>query len=71
MPISADVMRVSLYLSLAAMALLAIFYLRGRRLSLAAYCLWGLLAVLLPALGPFLVILLRPGQPRLAGSRQQ
>ncbi len=62
MPVNADGMRVLLYVSLGAMALLAILYLRGRRLSLAAYCLWGLLAVLLPALGPFLVILLRPGR---------
>ncbi|HIE24477.1 MAG TPA: hypothetical protein EYP74_00590 [Anaerolineales bacterium] len=42
--------------------LLAIFYLRNRNLRLGAYMLWGLLALFLPALGPFLVILLRPGK---------
>jgi hypothetical protein len=47
-----------------AMALLAIFYLRRRELSTTAYLAWGLLAILLPLLGPFLVIAIRPGKLR-------
>ena len=44
------------------MALLAVFYLRRRRLSLVEYTAWGMLAILLPAVGPFLVIWFHPGQ---------
>jgi hypothetical protein len=44
------------------MALVAVFSLRGRKLSLAQYTAWGLLALLLPVIGPFLVVWLRPGQ---------
>jgi hypothetical protein len=41
--------------------LLAIFYLRRCQLQFCAYTLWGLFALLVPVLGPFLVILSRPG----------
>jgi hypothetical protein len=44
------------------MTALAVFFLRGRRLSWPAYLFWGLLAVLIPVLGPFVVILARPGR---------
>jgi hypothetical protein len=44
------------------MALLAIFYLRKRRLTWWEFCGWGLLALMLPLVGPFLVIFLRPGK---------
>jgi len=44
------------------MVLLAAFFLRSRKLSLLEYAIWGGLAILLPAVGPFLVIWLRPGQ---------
>lgn len=40
---------------------LAIFYLRRCQLRFSAYTLWGLFALLLPVLGPFVVILARPG----------
>ena len=40
---------------------LAIFYLRRCQLNFYAYALWGLFALLVPVLGPFLVILARPG----------
>lgn len=40
---------------------LAIFYLRRCQLHFGAYTLWGLFALLVPVLGPFLVILSRPG----------
>jgi hypothetical protein len=47
-----------------AMYALSMFYLRRRQLSWSAYALWGILALLVPALGPFLVIMARPGRPR-------
>jgi len=43
------------------MALVAAFYLRGRELSFSEYLLWGSLLILIPIVGPFLVIFLRPG----------
>ncbi|MEA4908768.1 MAG: hypothetical protein VB089_14170 [Anaerolineaceae bacterium] len=62
----ASIIRTLLVIVAAAMLLLAIFYLRGRRLSWLEYGAWGLLALCLPYLGPFLVILSRPGEPRPA-----
>lgn len=59
---AAGVIRTILLIDIAALALLAIFYLRQRRMSLSAFCGWGLLALLVPVLGPFLVISNRPGQ---------
>jgi pilus assembly protein TadC len=44
------------------MELLSVFYLRQRRMPLTAYLRWGLLAALVPFVGPFLVILQQPGQ---------
>ncbi len=55
--------RLLLVLCLTALYLLAMLFLRRRKLSFAAYALWGLFALLVPALGPFLVLLLRPGKP--------
>jgi hypothetical protein len=66
MLISPETMRLLLAISLIGMALLAILYLSRRNLSPAEYLAWGLLIVLLPFLGPFLVVLLRPGVPRKA-----
>ncbi|NMC78966.1 MAG: hypothetical protein GYA59_06370 [Chloroflexi bacterium] len=45
------------------LALLAIFYLIRRRLTWLEFCTWGLLALLLPILGPIVVIASRPGEP--------
>lgn len=45
------------------MMVLAGLYLRRRPLSPAQYLAWGAL-ILLPLVGPFLVILLQPGTPR-------
>lgn len=53
-----------LVLVLLAMTLLSVAYLRRRRMSFSAFAAWGLLAVLLPAIGPFLVIVLQPGKSR-------
>ncbi len=41
--------------------LLAVFYLRRCELHFGAYTLWGLFALVVPILGPFIVILSRPG----------
>ncbi len=65
MPISPDIMRVLLVLCLVARAVLAVFYLRQRKLSVKAYIGWGLLAILIPLIGPFLVIYCQPGESRL------
>ena len=61
MELTPEFMRAFLVAGLMAMALLALVYLRQRRLSISEYLLWGLLAVLVPLLGPFLVIWSRPG----------
>ncbi len=60
--ITPGVIRTILLVDIVAMALLSLIYLRQRRLSLQSYCFWGLLAMLVPVLGPFLVISNRPGQ---------
>jgi len=61
---NADIIRVLLIAVIFVMALLAIFYLAQRKLSAVEYIRYGLLAVCVPLLGPFLVILFRPGKPR-------
>ncbi len=61
---TAEYLRTLLIAFLVIMYLLAILYLRRRKLSPGAYILWGLLALILPALGPFLVILAKPGENR-------
>jgi len=45
------------------MYFLVLAYLRGRRISFGAFAFWGLVAMLLPAFGPFFVIAIRPGNP--------
>jgi hypothetical protein len=52
-----------LVLCLVSMYVLAMLSLRRRELSLGRYAFWGLFALLLPAVGPFVVLLLRPGKP--------
>ncbi|MGE5220845.1 MAG: hypothetical protein ACM3PY_00310 [Omnitrophica WOR_2 bacterium] len=66
MPISPDIMRVLLVICLVAMESLAVLYLRQRKLSFKAYIGWGLLATLVPLIGPFLIIYCQPGESRLA-----
>ena len=60
---NAEVLRLLLAICLIAMYVLAMLYLRRRNLRLGAYLFWGLFALSIPALGPFLVILSRPGSP--------
>ncbi|GEM_PF-591158 len=64
MLLSASTVRFLLLLGLFGMALLAAFYLRRRELTLVEYIAWGMLAVCLPLVGPFLVILNHPGRLR-------
>lgn len=59
---TAGVIRTILLVDIVAMALLAIVYLRQRRMSWTAFLCWGLLAACVPVLGPFLVISNRPGE---------
>jgi hypothetical protein len=61
---AADILRYGLLLGCACMVLIAMLYLRQRRLFWWEYLIWGLLAVGLPLLGPFLVILSQPGKSR-------
>lgn len=58
-----DILRVLLYVVLFGMLLIAVLYLRRRKLSKAAYVLWGILALILPVIGPYIVIASRPGEP--------
>jgi hypothetical protein len=59
---TAGVIRTILLVDIVVMSLLALFYLRQRRMSWTAFCCWGLLALGVPVLGPFLVIANRPGE---------
>ena len=59
-----DTIRLLMSTCLLAMFILAIFYLRRRPLTWYQFAVWGLFALLVPGLGPFLVILARPGQTR-------
>jgi hypothetical protein len=59
---TAGAIRTILLVDIVTMSLLAVVYLRQRRMDWMAYCAWGLLALLVPVLGPFLVIANRPGQ---------
>ena len=61
---TAEFLKFSLYTAIFCLALLGVFYLRSRRLSWQGYLFWGTLAVFIPILGPFIVILSRPGEIR-------
>ena len=65
MLISPDLMRSLLLLCMLALVLLAAFYLRRRNLHLLSYMFWGLVAILVPIIGPFFVIWIQPGSKRL------
>lgn len=68
--LSPDVMRALLAIGVLCMAILALLYLRRRELTVTEYIGWGLLIVLLPLLGPFLVITYQPGRRAQAGAPQ-
>jgi len=59
-----EFLRYALFGGFFAMLALSMFFLRERELSTRQYILWGLLAVVVPLLGPYLVILSKPGTQR-------
>ena len=59
-----DILRYGLFGGIFAMLVLSMLFLRGRELSTREYILWGLLAVAVPVLGPYLVITSKPGGQR-------
>jgi hypothetical protein len=59
---TASIVRIMLLGDVIAMALLSLIFLRQRQMNWTAYLGWGLLAVLVPVIGPFLVIVNRPGE---------
>lgn len=61
-------LRIWLYVCIFGMLLLAVLYLRRREMSTLAYVLWGIFALVVPVVGPFVVIASRPGK---AASREQ
>ena len=69
MPVSPELMRLLLVTCLLGMAILAILSLRQRKLPVGAYLGWGMIAILLPLIGPFIVLLARPGEDRQAHPR--
>jgi hypothetical protein len=52
-----------LWIGCAAMACLAVLFLTRRRMTASEYIFWGLLALFPPVLGPFMVIISKPGKP--------
>jgi hypothetical protein len=66
MPITPDLMRLLLLICMLSMVILAAFYLRARELSTWWYALWSLVVILLPLIGPFFVIWMRPGSKRIS-----
>ncbi len=52
----AHLLRAMLLCCAIGMLVLAAFFLRSRKLSELAYLGWGVIAIMLPVLGPFLVI---------------
>ena len=59
---NADALRLLLGFFLVAIFLVAISYLRRRKMSKLGVAFWGMIALLLPAFGPFFVIAYRPGE---------
>jgi hypothetical protein len=67
---NAETLRMLLTGTLVTMYVLAMLYLRRQPLTLSRYALWGLFALFVPALGPFLVIAAsRPGRASRPSNR--
>ena len=67
--LSPENMRTFLIVTMITVAVIAILYLRRRKLSITGYLWWGTLILLLPILGPILVIAAAPGAAK-APTRQ-
>lgn len=65
-----ETMRVLLAACIVGMALLALLSMRRRNLTSAEIIGWGLLIILVPLLGPFLVIVIKPGVKRRRSLRR-
>lgn len=61
-----DLLRLALIVMETGMLLMAAFYLRRRQLAWLDALAWMVLAMVVPVLGPFLVFVFRPGEPRVA-----
>ncbi len=64
MPLSADTLRLMILGCILSLNILAALFLRGRKLSLWEYTGWGIVAMILPIIGPFIVIWVQPGHQR-------
>jgi hypothetical protein len=71
MQLSPDLMRSLLLVCMLTLAILAIFYLRQRNLTYLAYFFWGVIAILVPIIGPFVVIWMKPGEQLFQSLCQQ
>ena len=60
----AEILQGLLVLDIAGMLALSLVYLGRRRMAWHQFLGWGLLALVLPILGPFLVIANHPGERR-------
>lgn len=58
----ADVLRILLLATIVTLAVMALLYLRRRKMDWQTGLAWVLLALLVPVLGPILVISMRPGK---------
>lgn len=61
---ASTILRYLLLMDIVILAGVALFYLSRKKMDVSEYIAWGLLALVLPLLGPFLVIILRPGEWR-------
>jgi hypothetical protein len=71
MQMSPDLMRSLLLVCMLTMVNLAVFYLRQRKLTHLAYIFWGLVAIMIPIIGPFVVIWMKPGEQQFQSQYQQ
>ena len=71
MQISPDLMRSFLLACMLTMIILAVFNLRRRKLMHLAYVLWGLVAILIPIIGPFMIIWMKSGEQQFQSEYQR
>jgi hypothetical protein len=62
MLLATEIIRILLITCFLGMGLVAMLYLRQRRLPMIGYACWGLVALLIPLIGPFLLIMSHPGE---------
>ena len=71
MQISPDLMRLLLLVCTLSLVILAVFFLQQRKLTHLAYVFWGLTAIFIPIIGPFVVIWIKPGEQQFPSQYQQ